>query len=542
MAQRKVTGARQTPLVLSGPEPRSPAPPATMRYMRPDSSGIVAGWNPVLRSQREDVRDAWRGASARTVDASQNSGWIAGAIDQMIADINGPDGLTIDVTPDAQALGWSADFTHAWSEDVERRFCAWANDPMECDARGKMTVADMADSAVRWYMPFGEALARILLRERAGATTLTKIQMTSPVRLTQETSEFKNLYQGVFLDDDGKAVGYRLRTRANGFYQDLDYPARDPDGRPLVIHVFDGDPDQTRGISPFAPALKVARQHDQLADATLTTALLQTIFAATFQSRQLPAEALEGLLEAGDLGAGHGGQVDPTSAGGMAALMSARADWYGASAIDLGIHGRITTAFPGDELKFHTANHPGGNYLPFSDNLLREMARCIGTTPEKFTGNYANTTYSSNKMGIASTWPVVVRRRRVIPVPLLRGIYSGWLEEQIGRGLIAFPGGFSRFLKMRAFVVKTNWTGPAKPSPDELKTASAMEKLKNMGIMSITRISSELGIDAEAEQQQRAQDKRRAERLGLPDPYAPMPGTPDAKVDPNPDPPLPEDT
>ena len=510
----------------AAPAGSSPDRRATARYMRPDSAGVLGGWRPALREARTDVQEAWTGVAARAIDAAHNSGWIAGAIEQMIADVNGPEGLTINVTPDHYALRWSEDFAHAWAENVEREFVAWANNPLECDARGKMTLASMADALVRWYMPMGEGLARFLLRDRPGAATLTKVQMTSPVRLSQQTSELQNLHQGVFLDGDGQAIGYKLRTRVNGFPQDLDVAARDPDARPLVVHVFDGDPDQTRGISPFAPALKVVRQYEQAADATLTTLLLQTIFSATFESAQLPAEALEGLLTDGDLGAGTGGQVDPTAPGGMAALMAQREEWYGASGIDLGIHGRIATMFPGDSLKFHTADTPGGNYLPFSNNLLREIARCIGTTYENFTGDYANATFTSIKMGIASHWPVVIRRRRVIPRPFLQAAFEAWLEERIARGFIPFPGGYARFLRQRAAATMAQWRGPAKPSPDELKTATALKILvKDLGAMSVSTASAELGLDADAEQNQRAQDRRRAERLGLPDPSAPAPGT-----------------
>lgn len=512
---------------VSGPQGQP-----TARFMRPDSAGVLGGWRPALRDQRADVQEAWTGVAARAIDAAHNSGWISGAIEQMIADVNGPEGLTINVTPDHQALRWSEDFAQAWASDVEREFVAWANDPMECDARGKMTLASMSDSMVRWYMPMGEGLARFVLRERPGATMLTKVQMTSPVRLSQETSELQQLHQGVFLDGDGLPIGYRLRARINGFPQDLNVPARDADGRPLMVHVFDGDPDQTRGISPFAPVLKVVRQYEQAADATLTTLLLQTIFSATFESAQLPAEALEGLLTEGDLGAGAGGQVDPAAPGGMAAFMAQRGEWYGASGIDLGIHGRIATMFPGDSLKFHTAETPGGSYLPFSNNLLREIARCIGTTYENFTGDYANATFSSIKMGIASHWPVVIRRRRVIPRPFLQSAFEAWLEERIARGLTPFPGGHARFLRQRSAASQAQWRGPAKPSPDELKTATALKILvRDIGVMSVSTAAAELGLDADAEQNQRAQDRRRAERLGLPDPYAPAPGTLDRNAE-----------
>jgi len=497
---------------------------ATMRYMRPDGTGQLAAWNPALRSKQEDVSSAWSGVSARAVEMAHNSGWISGAIDQMVADVNGPAGLTLNATPDADELGWSSDFTQAWSRQVERKFRAWAANPLECDVRGKQPLAAMAASAVRWFMPFGESCARIVLREKPGSASLTKIQMLSPHRLSQQTSELQNLHQGVFLDADGGPIGYRFRARRGGWEQDVDVPARDPDGRPLLVHTLISDPDQTRGISPIAPALKVTRQRDQLADATLTKALLQTIFAATFESSQLPGEALEGLLTDQDLGAGSGGQVDPASPGGMAALLLQREEWYRGAGIDLGTHGRIATTFPGDSLKFHATKTPGSDYLPFDGNLAREIARCIGTTYEAFSGDFKGATFSSLKMGTASVWPVVILRRNAIPAPLYQAAYSAWLEEQVARKLIQFPGGYAAFLRKRAAASQCQLRGPAKPSPDELKTAKALETLQNMGVYSIATSSAELGIDWESEQEQRAQERERIIGLGLPDPYAPKPG------------------
>jgi capsid protein len=70
---------------------------------------------------------------------------------------------------------------------------------------------------------------------------------------------------------------------------------RDSAGRPIVVHIFDGEPDQVRGITPFVSILKVARQFDQLADATLTAALIQTIFAAMFKSNSGGEDALDAM-------------------------------------------------------------------------------------------------------------------------------------------------------------------------------------------------------------------------------------------------------
>jgi len=105
------------------------------------------------------------------------------------------------------------------------------------------------------------------------------------------------LINGVYTDVDGMPVGYRA-IRKDLFKHDVEYDvrARDGAGRPRVIHVFDGLPGTHRGISPMTPALQVARQFDQLADATLMAAIVQTLFAATITSDEPTEEVLAGLL------------------------------------------------------------------------------------------------------------------------------------------------------------------------------------------------------------------------------------------------------
>ena len=90
---------------------------------------------------------------------------------------------------------------------------------------------------------------------------------------------------GVYLDADGMPIGYRAICK-DMFKHDVEYNvrARDRAGRPRVIHVFDGLPGTHRGISPMTPALQVARQFDQLADATFMASIVQTLFAVTITS------------------------------------------------------------------------------------------------------------------------------------------------------------------------------------------------------------------------------------------------------------------
>jgi len=479
------------------------------QYMRDGSAGYLSSWNPALRDMPDEVRAVWTRAAARSIDALHNSGWLSGGIDQASADTIG-NGLRLNATPDIDVLGWTDEYRAEWSSRVERRFRAWGNDPLECDARGRRTIAELTDAAIRQHFAFGEATALLPQIIRSVSRTKTKVLMVSPHRLSQETNEQARLAQGVFIDGNGLPISYRFRRRINGMELDLDIMARSADGRPQVIHVFDGTPDQVRGISPLAPILKVVRQHDQLTDATLTSALIQTIVTATVTSPELSDEVFEGLADSKE------GELPEEIEG----YLSAKADWWSGRSLDLGIHGKVAHLFPGEKYDIKSPATPGDNYLPFVRNLLREIARCIGVTYESLTGDYEGATYSSVRMATAAIWAITMRRRQRIAVPFLNPIYRTWLDEEIRSGAIEFPGGYEAFKRNRVAATQCEWQGPAKPTADDLKTAKASTERLSSCVTSLTHECAEIGLDIETVMRDRAREKHLAEKLGLGDPHA----------------------
>jgi lambda family phage portal protein len=505
------------------------------RYMNDTSANWFGSWQTTLRDSQDDVQQAWTMAAARSIDSIHNSGWLSGAVDQASADTIGT-GLRLNATPDAEALGWSPEYTRKFCRSVEKRWRTWSQNPLECDARGKLTVAQMTDAAIRQFFPYGEATALLpSIRRRESATT-TKVLMLPPHRLSTENRPFEGLHQGVWLDANGMPVAYRFRRRSpDGTETLVDFTARSRTGRPQVIHVFDGTPDQVRGISPLTPVLLRTRQYDQLADATLTTALLQTIIAATIKTTEVGDGAFDGLQPSST---DADGNVTPGSMGDvMDAYMEGKVAWWKNKSIDLGAKGRVAQLFPGEEFQLHSAATPHDNYLPYSKSLLREIARGIGITYEANTGDYEGATYSSVRMSTSVMWPITLRRRHRIAVPFLNPIFAAWLEEEIESGRQKFRGGIEHFRANRAAATSAEWHGPAKPTADDHKAAkAATERLAN-NTSTLTYEMGEIGMDPETVFEQRAQERDMALSYGLPDPYAPppVPGAPAPAPAPDPE-------
>jgi len=467
-----------------------------------ESAPMFAGWHPALREASDDVKQAWRLAVARTVDGFHNSGFLAGAREKSTSSVIGG-GLELDCKPNLLALGWSAEQGSEFATLSEARWSVYVNSAQACDALACNGLHQLAAQAYGHWMPTGEILATLPYFSNSGSSYRTKLRVLPAWRFSN-LSEMPNLIQGVRVNGAGAPIAYRLkRKNAYGGEEEFELQRSDAVGRPIVVHIFEGEPDQVRGITGFAPVLKVLRQFDQLADATLTTTLIQTIFAGMFKSAATPEQVMDALKSEGEQA-----QSDFTK------LLTEKASWYDKTDINLGLHGKLLHGFPGDELQFFRSEHPNAQYEPFARFLLLEAAAVTAMTLEEFTGDYTGATYSSIQMGTAVNWPRVMRRRQYIVAPLYQAVYQAWLEEEIESGAIKFPDGVAGFLRNRDAVCQSNWRGPTKPQADELKTARAAEVLQKIGLPD-SYIFNMYGVDRDDAYQERARELKMRKDLGI---------------------------
>lgn len=516
-ARALLTGA--LPLAAPAAEVAETRPRAGASYMRNGRGVTFSQWRPALREAQDEISDVWDDAAARAIDAIHNSGWLSGAIDQAVANTVG-NGLRLKAIPENSTFGMTEQAARQWGLNVERRFELWSRNAQECDIEGLRTFGKMQATAFRSWLATGEILAELPWRKRAWIRYGTKVRLLPAHRLSRKTEKLARLTNGVYTDADGMPVAY-LAIRKDTIMGDVEYVvrARDGAGRPRVVHIFDGAPGTYRGISPMVPALQLTRQFDQLADATLTAAILKTLFAATITGDAPTEEILQGLLTPQE-------QAKLLAEGGSVfeAYMDMMGGFYDSSTINLGINGRLSHLFPGQELKLHTSDHPGEDYKTYSSLLLRELARCLGLTFESATGDYTGATYSSVRMATGEIFSVTKMRREHIVAPFCQAAYEAWLEEEIAAGAIPFPGGLDAFLANRAAACRAEWRGAPKTQADDLKTAKAHEVYKRLGVVSDEVIANDLGHDIEDIYAMRARERELREFYGLPEDMT-MPAT-----------------
>lgn len=517
----------------------APAIRPQARYLRDSSTGILSMRRAVTRDGFVDVREAAGRAAGLAIDFMHNSGWIAGAAKQIIVDTIGTE-LKLNHRPNLASLRWSAKEMSDWAALVQAEWRLWAWNPAECDLAGKATVAEMLDGVVRYYLGYGEGIGILSFlgdadRRRYGIETGTKVSLIAPHRLPNRTSEFEGLYGGIFHDANERATHYRFRRRDGGIERDDDIAAFDAAGLAQVIHVMDrGEtPDSPRGITPIAPALKVIAQYDQAADATLSQLLLQQAFAAVITSPEPSEQAFQAIqtlsdTEAMPRGYPGGAEAWQEFVGGLAAdlfdVWGQRVDALKKGGVNLAEHARVAHTGPGEDLKFVTANTPGSNYLPFTQHLHREIARCMGVTATSLTMDFNGATYSSVRMETATIWPLAVRRRERVAAPFAQAIFEAWLDEKVANGSIPFKGGYRAFVANRQKACWAEWRGPSKPTADDSKSATAQKLRLENGVTSLQDECAEDGRDWEEVARQRAAELARLTELGLPNPFQRMSG------------------
>lgn len=485
------------PRQLSAEDAR-PVPSAGFLRNTGTGPAIFMG-GPAIRDVSDDIRQAWAPATARTIEALQNNGWIAGGVEAAISTIIGT-GLKLNATPDHEVLGMTASEADAWSRRVERRYEARCRNPFECDAAGQYTFGQMEAAHLRQFFATGEGITQFLMFSRPGIQSRTRARLLPSHWLSRDTNVSERLHQGVRLDNHGAPVSYRFKIKdGNGVQQDVEYRARDRHGRPIIKHIFDGMPGQYRGITVFAPVLRTIQHYDKLTGSTLAASFLHAMFAATIESEYPTEDVLNAI----------GGDVP------MTGFMKELNGWHENVDIKLGEYGRIPHLFAGEKLNLQGSKYPNANYEALANFLLREIARCLGCLFEDLTGDYRGATYSSLQNGIAKIWPITLYRREHIAMPFKQADYEAWLEEDIDAGRTPFPGGINGFLRNKAAACRTQLIGPPKPVADELKAARADEIYFNLGVKSQARIAADRGDDIADVHEQLKRERESRERHGL---------------------------
>lgn len=391
-----------------------------------------------------------------------------------------------------------AGITPAWKtrkQDISRVWLAWTD---EADAEGLTDFYGLQRRAARELFIAGEVFFRVRYRRPEDNLVVPmQLQMLPSEMLPVEDNRTLSTGNAVRAGIEFNAIGQRV---AYWFYR---YHPDDPvagraSGEQVrvpadqVLHILDPvEAGQIRGLSMMAPAVVKLWLLDLYDDAELDrkrTAALFAWFRVSPDRDNFDSDDEEdgsGVLE---LSPGAG--------------------------INLG---------PGEDVRIASPADVGGNYEAFQYRTLLAIAAACGLPYSAITGDVARANYGNVRAALMD-----FRRRAeatqhaVIIHQMCRRVGVLWLRQAVMSG--AIPGLTpSVFMSETATLLPVPWMPPRWEWIDPLKDMKADTEEISSGLASRSSKIRQRGYDPEEVDAERAEDRRREQRLGL---LAPAPAPP----------------
>jgi len=480
----------------------------------------LARWAPQLQSVDLDILFDKPIVDARARDMLRNDAFVQGGAslhkDNIVGSI-----YSLNARPSSKVIFGKLDDTweEEFQEEVEEKWDLVAESPDNwLDAQRTNTFTSMVRLFVGISLAAGEALAAVEWIPE-GRPFSTAIQFIDLDRLSDDPMRgFLNNQDtraGVRFDKRGAPIAYSIRTEHPNDVSSLvntdlpvwkEIPRQKPWGRLQIIHIFEQvRPDQSRGISEMAAALREMKFAKKFRDVQLQRAVMQSLYAATITSEMPTAQVFAQL---GGTGVSSDNTLEAVTA--YATGFLGAVNEYTGAAKQIRLDGaRIPHLFPGTKMEMLSPTNGVGVGQEFEQSLLRYIAASMGVSYEQLSRDYTNTNYSSARAAMTETWKFMQSRKKLVADRFASIVYRLWLEEAINKGEItAFDKRRAKTLYTRDSVTgisalnlkfdaisRADWIGASRGQIDELKETQAAVLRMNNGLSTLEEESARLGGD-----------------------------------------------
>jgi len=167
---------------------------------------------------------------------------------------------------------------------------------------------------------------------------------------------------------------------------------------------------------------------------------------------------------------------------------------------------------PGMDVRFSEPADVGGNYEVFMKHNERSMAKGLGTTREKFTGDLTDVNFSSIRAGLLDFQRCCKQKQiQVLAHQLCRPIAHIFLNTAILSGAL----NISDYAANKRKYWRIKWRPDAWEWVDPVKDQLAAQSAVRNGFKSREQVVAEMGGDIEEIDIQIAADNKRSDELGI---------------------------
>jgi lambda family phage portal protein len=440
----------------------------TMLKWSPSSDGATSALIGGLTTMRNRARDLAR-----------NNPWCVSALDSLVANVTDPA-----IMPISQAKD------DAFKDAVRLLWADWGK---VADAQGVLSWDLLVGLAYRSMVESGEVFLR--MRDRFpedGLPVPLQIQIIEsdhcPIHHTVTPANPNHkVVAGIEFDPLGRRVAYWMYPEHPGeSVQQTGInlsPVRVPAEE--IIHLYDPTrPGQIRGLPKMTSVIKRLYDLNEYEDAELTKKKISSLFVGSIQSPAPDSDLLdeeEGLDEQENV---NWARLEP---------------------------GTIVSMEPGEQLSFNDPPAADSSYEPHVKMQLRSIAIAYGVTYEQMTGDLTGVNFSSIRAGLNEFQRRARRSQRLLMHQLCHRVWNRWMDAAVLSGAISAPS----YATNRADYARVEWRGPGWKYVNPQQEIAAIREEIAAGLTSRQDVAAEQGRDIVEIDRKIAEDKARAEALGL---------------------------
>jgi lambda family phage portal protein len=441
------------------------------------SAKLYADFMASILSPDSEIRGDLKTMRARARMLVRDNAHAAGYVRELANQVIGPNGIMLQ----AKITKGDKQPAKTTNEEIERAWTEWGM-PEHCTADGHDSWLDVQHLAIRSLPTDGEIiLQKIPYFDNPFGFS---VRFIDPDLLDESFNRpaargVNEIRMGVELNEWGRPVAYWLWNRHPSDMQAGRLERKRIDASEIIHRFVRYRPNQTRGVTWFAPVLLAFKMVDGYQEAELVASRAAAVKWAAWVATD-PEKA----------------GIDMSKGDGTAAEME-----MATGVVDVGP--------PGYDLRTFDPTHPNSAYDSFTTAIYRAISCGLGMAYTTFSGNLTAVNYSSIRAGVLSERDAYRFLQKWTSTHVCRPIYRDWLAMSLLHAALRVDS------RLASNYYQVVWRGRGWPWVDPANDATAFETLRKNGLTSRQRACAERGDDFEEIADEIAYEEKYAASVGV---------------------------
>ncbi len=437
--------------------------------------------------EREAIRDAAT-LRAQARDMERNYDLVSGALDSLVRNVVGPNGVGISPAPRNR----DGEINQQLARDLLNLWKDWTKAP---EVTKTMNWGKCQQLACRSWLRDGEVLAQKVMGAAANLNHGTEVALSVELLEADHLPlhyhrDNPNIVAGIERNGWGQPVAYWLyRDHPGDVRATLDIEPRRKPASVMLHLAMRTRISQLRGVCLFAPAMiRIDDIKDYEDSERIAARMASRIAAQVIRDKDMdwtPPEVARQREEGT-------GRLIPRDFG----------------MLEEGVI--FDSLEPGERFELLNPDRPNPNLATFRDGQHRSAAKGFGgISYSTLTGNY-NGTYSAQRQELVESWPAYKVLTNEFVAGFVQPVWEEFVNLAVAQRLVVVPSDIDRRTLAEAV-----FRGPVMPWIDPQKEANALRIQLRAGITSLTRVISDRDGQMTDVLEEIVRERRLAEEKGV---------------------------